>query len=91
MKYILILQLLINIIYFLLIILLLKKENVHLHVNFDEEIIETSIKKLENEILYGTAKQQKQPIGIVEELKAVPDSCIKQCVECRKENWLDDC
>lgn len=66
MKYILILQLLINITYFLLIILLLIKENVHLHINVDEEIIKTSVKAFDNEILYGTSKRKEQPIGIVE-------------------------
>lgn len=86
MKCIFILQLLINITYFLLIILLLKKETVKLQVNVDEEIIKTCVKKVDDEILYGTSKRKEQPIGIVEGLKMIPDSVMKSCVEDRKEN-----
>lgn len=91
MKYIFILQLLINITYFLLIILLLKRKPVKLQVNVDEEFIKTCVKKIDNEILYGTSKRKEQLIGIVEGLKIIPDSVMKSCVEERKENWLDDC
>lgn len=85
MKYILILQLLINIIYFLLILLLLKKDEVHLHVNIDKEVVKTSIEKVNNEILYGTLKKNEQPIGIAGIGKLVPDAAMKECLEFKEE------
>ena len=80
MKFILIIQILIDISYFLIIILLFKKAGMHLQINIDKETMKTAIQKIDNEILYGNSNKTEEPIGIYEATlkkdKLIPTSVL---------------
>ncbi len=85
MKFILIIQILIDISYFLIIILLFKKAGMHLQINIDKETMKTAIQKIDNEILYGNSNKTEEPIGIYEATlkkdKLIPTSVLEECLE----------